>query len=88
MDNLIVKEVCFKNKKIRAIEDNGKIYVSIKNVCDNLGMDLKQHKAQKLKIRNDELLKGGIKLYPLNQTAEYRKLCYWNLTTCQSGWQK
>ena len=65
MDNLIVKEVCFKNKKIRAIEENGKIYVSIKNVCDNLGMDLKQHKAQKLKIRNDELLKGGIKLYPL-----------------------
>ena len=69
MDNLIVKEVCFKNKKIRAIEENGKIYVSIKNVCDNLGMDLKQHKAQKLKIRNDELLKGGIKLYPLESNG-------------------
>lgn len=69
MDNLIVKEVCFKNKKIRAIEENGKVYVAVKDICNNLGMDLKQHKAQKLKLRNDGLLKGGIKLYPLESNG-------------------
>lgn len=69
MDNLIIKEVCFKNKKIRAIEENGKVYVAVKDICNNLGMDLKQHKAQKLKLRNDGLLKGGIKLYPLESNG-------------------
>jgi len=88
MDNLIMKEVCFKNKKIRAIEENGKIYVAVKDICNNLGMNGDHYRNQKKKIQKDELLKGGSKLTPLNQMAEYRKLCYWNLITCQFGWQK
>ena len=66
---LQVKEVRFNGERITAIRESGKIYVSVKNVCDNLGMDLKQHKAQKLKLRNDGLLKGGIKLYPLKSNG-------------------
>ena len=59
MDNLIVKEVCFKNKKIRAIEENGKVYVVVKDICDNLGMNENQFKAQRDKLNNDEFLKVG-----------------------------
>lgn len=66
---LQVKEVRFNGERIIVIRESGKIYVSVKNVCDNLGMDLKQHKAQKLKLRNDGLLKGGIKLYPLKSNG-------------------
>ena len=66
---LQVKEVRFNGERITAIRESGKIYVSVKNVCDNLGMDLKQHKAQKLKLRNDGFLKGGIKLYPLKSNG-------------------
>ena len=61
---LQVKEVRFNGERITAIRESGKIYVSVKNVCNNLGMNIKQYKAQKLKLRNDELLMVGIKLYP------------------------
>lgn len=63
---LQVKEVRFNGEKITAIRESEKIYVSVKNICNNLGMNIKQYKAQKLKLRNDGLLKVGIKLYPLN----------------------
>ena len=63
---LQVKEVRFNGERITAIRESGKIYVSVKNVCNNLGMNIKQYKAQKLKLRNDELLMVGIKLYPLD----------------------
>lgn len=63
---LQVKEVRFNGERITAIRESGKIYVSVKNVCNNLGMNIKQYKAQKLKLRNDEFLMVGIKLYPLD----------------------
>ena len=66
---LQVKEVRFNGERITAIRESGKIYVSVKNVCNNLGMNIKQYKAQKLKLRNDGLLKGGIKLYPLKSNG-------------------
>lgn len=69
MDNLIVKEVCFKNKKIRAIEENGKIYVAVKDICNNLGMNGDHYRNQKKKIQKDELLKGGSKLTPLESNG-------------------
>ena len=69
MDNLIMKEVCFKNKKIRAIEENGKVYVAVKDICDNLGMNGNQFKVQRDKINNDEFLKGGRKFSPLESNG-------------------
>lgn len=69
MDNLIAKEVCFKNKKIRAIEENGKVYVAVKDICDNLGMNGNQFKVQRDKINNDEFLKGGRKFSPLESNG-------------------
>lgn len=69
MDNLIAKEVCFKNKKIRAIEENGKVYVVVKDICDNLGMNRNQFKVQRDKINNDEFLKGGRKFSPLESNG-------------------
>ena len=69
MDNLITKEVCFKNKKIRAIEENGKVYVAVKDICDNLGMNGNQFKVQRDKINNDEFLKGGRKFSPLESNG-------------------
>lgn len=69
MDNLIMKEVCFKSKKIRAIEENGKIYVAVKDICNNLGMNGDHYRNQKKKIQKDELLKGGSKLTPLESNG-------------------
>lgn len=61
----LIKEVEFQGEKIISKIENEKIYVSVKSVCDNLGMDLATYKTQKRKIQKDELLKGGAKLLPL-----------------------
>lgn len=63
--NDLVKEVEFQGEKIISKIENEKIYVSVKSVCENLGMDLTTYKTQRRKIQNDELLKGGAKLLPL-----------------------
>ena len=63
--NDLVKEVDFQGEKIISKIENEKIYVSVKSVCDNLGMDLTTYKTQRRKIQNDDLLKGGAKLLPL-----------------------
>ena len=63
--NDLVKEVEFQGEKIISKIENEKIYVSVKSVCDNLGMDLTTYKTQRRKIQNDDLLKGGAKLLPL-----------------------
>ncbi len=65
-NELQVREIKFEGKKIVTALIDEKVYISIKSICDNLGMSNDQYKAQKLKVRNDELLKVGIKLYPLN----------------------
>ena len=60
-----IREIRFNGKEIITAQMNEKIYVAVKSVCDNLGMNEFQYKSQKLKVKNDEFLKGGIKLYPL-----------------------
>lgn len=62
MENLIIKEVEFQSNKLTAISENGKIYVSVSSVCDNLGMNKNLKDAQVKKIQNEELLKGASKL--------------------------
>lgn len=62
MKNLIIKEVEFQSNKLIAISENGKIYVSVSSVCDNLGMSKNLKDAQVKKIQNEELLKGASKL--------------------------
>lgn len=53
---LQVKEVRFNGERITAIRESGKIYVSIKSVCKNLGMNKSQADYQIQKVQNDELL--------------------------------
>lgn len=57
MKNLIIKEVEFQSNKLTAISENGKIYVSVSSVCDNLGMSKNLKDAQVKKIQNEELLR-------------------------------
>ena len=63
---LQVKEVRFNGERITAIRESGKIYVSVKNVCNNLGMNENQFKTQRDKINNDEFLKVGRKFSPVD----------------------
>lgn len=56
---LQVKEVRFNGERIMAIREEGKIYVSIKSVCKNLGMNKSQADYQIQKVQNDELLDGA-----------------------------
>lgn len=65
MNDLIVKEVEFQGNKIISTIIDSKVYISVKNVCDNLGMDETQRRGQRGKVQNDELLKGGLKFTPL-----------------------
>lgn len=65
MNDLIVKEVEFQGNKIISTMIDSKVYISVKNVCDNLGMDETQRRGQRGKVQNDELLKGGLKFTPL-----------------------
>ena len=62
--NDLVKEVEFQGEKIVSVIENEKIYVSVKSVCDNLGMDKTQNRTQRAKLQNDEFLKLGLKFTP------------------------
>ena len=66
MNELITKEVEFQGEKIVSVIENEKIYVSVKSVCENLGMTKNQADTQVRKIKNDEILKGASKLSHLN----------------------
>lgn len=59
---LETKKVKFNGKELIAIMENEKIYVSVKNICNNLGMSKNLSDTQIKKINNDELLKGASKL--------------------------
>ena len=59
--NDLVKEVEFQGEKILSVIENGKIYVSVKSVCENLGMSRGRINNQISKIQNDELLKLALK---------------------------
>lgn len=65
MKDLIIKEVDFQGNKIISTIIDSKVYISVKNVCDNLGMDETQRRNQRAKVQKDELLKGGLKFTPL-----------------------
>lgn len=66
MNELVTKEIEFYGGKIVSIIENKKIYVSVKSVCENLGMDKTQTRTQRAKLQNDEFLKGGLKFTPLS----------------------
>ena len=54
------KEVNFNGAKLLAVKvTNGKIYVSFKHICKNLGLSGNQIESQRQKITKDETLKRG-----------------------------
>ena len=65
MKNLVTKEVEFQGNKILAILKSGKIYVAVKRICEIFKMTDGQIKNQRLKLQEDELLKGGLITVPL-----------------------
>lgn len=65
MNELQVREIKFEGKGIITVLIDDKVYVSVKSVCNNLGMNREQYVSQRNKVNKDELLKGGIKLCPL-----------------------
>ena len=66
MEKLQVREIQFDGKRITTVLIKEKVYVSIKSVCDNLGMNENQFKNQRDKINSDDFLKVGRKFSPLN----------------------
>ena len=64
MGELITKEIEFQGQKILSVIQDEKIYISVKSICENLGMTEGQMKNQRNKIQNDELLKLGLKFVP------------------------
>lgn len=66
MEKLQVREIQFNGKRITTVLIKEKVYVSIKSVCDNLGMNENQFKNQRDKINSDDFLKVGRKFSPLN----------------------
>ena len=60
-----IREIRFDGKEIITTQMNEKIYVGVKNICENLGMDKTKYKNQKDKINNDCLLRGGRIFAPL-----------------------
>lgn len=71
---LQVKEVEFNSKKIKVVKKNDKIYVSVRSICNNLRMNKKQYVFQRNKVNKDGLLKGGIKLFPLETNGGIQKV--------------
>nr|DAS43133.1 MAG TPA: hypothetical protein [Caudoviricetes sp.] len=65
MENLQVRNIKFENQIIATVLFESKVYVSVRSVCLNLGMNKTQISTQRDKISNDELLKGGVKFLPL-----------------------
>ena len=67
--DLVVKEVEFNGKKIKTVKRNGKIYVSIRSICENLGMSKNLQDTQLKKVSKDGLLKGASKLTTLKTSG-------------------
>lgn len=62
-NNLMIKEVDFNGANLLAAQDeNGKIYVGVKLVCDNLGLDVRR---QKEKILTHDVFSKGVSTLPL-----------------------
>ena len=62
MSNLIVKEVDFNGSQLMAAQDKEtkKIYAGVRWVCEGLGLSEGQVKAERIKIREDLVLKQGV----------------------------
>lgn len=58
-NELIKKEVEFQGSKILGIMEKGKIYVSVKTVGKNLGMNEHQINSQRQKVQTDTTLNIG-----------------------------
>lgn len=56
---LVKKEVNFHNDKVLTAMKDGKLYVGVSNVCDNLGMSTGMKKRQVTNIQNDIVLSRG-----------------------------
>ena len=54
-----MKVIKFNNDEVLTTLENGKIYVSVKHICKNLGMNKSQSDHQIQKLRNDHTLKQG-----------------------------
>jgi|GEM_PF-4981055 len=66
MKELIVKEVNFNGVNLIGVQKDGKVFVAIKKICDDLG--LSDHKKQIARIKRDETLSegGAVLLLPTN----------------------
>ena len=61
-ENKNVREIKFDGKSIVTALIGNKVYVSVKRICKNLGIDKNLSDTQIKKINKDELLKGASKL--------------------------
>ena len=75
------KKINFNGDEIITVIDSGKCYVSIKHVCENLGMSKDQTKNQREKVSNDSTLKGGRKFAPLKTKGGIQILISHNAST-------
>jgi hypothetical protein len=57
MSNLVVKEVTFNNVTLIGVQKDSKIYVAVKKICDDLGIDFS---SQLKKIKESSLLSKGL----------------------------
>lgn len=72
--DLIVKEINFHQKKILAVRDEEKIYVSVKSICNNLGMSKSQADNQIQKVQNDGLFQGACNFKHLETNGGTQKV--------------
>lgn len=69
--DFLEKKINFYNDEILTFfeAETKKIYVSIKHICNNLGMNKSQRDHQLHKVRNDGTLKGACKFNPLRTSG-------------------
>ena len=70
------KKINFYNDEILTFFEEGtkKVFVSVRHLCDNLGMNKNQRDAQISKVKSDETLKGAIKFSPLRTSGGTQRL--------------
>lgn len=57
MSNLVIKEVTFNNVTLIGVQKDGKLYVAVKKICDDLGVDFS---SQLKKLKSHSVLKKRI----------------------------
>ena len=56
MNELIVKEVNFNGVNLIGVQKEGKVFVAVKSICDDLGLNSNK---QNQRIKRDEILNEG-----------------------------